>query len=1116
MEFKRFINHCIKTAVLALSVVVADGHAQAEGGEEAAIGRVSPMLFDHLRVDDGLSQSHVLSILQDRSGMMWFGTENGLNRYDGYEFKHFKRKRGVDGALTNDFINDMVEDAGGNLWLATDGGGLVRFDTRSERFTSYRHDANDAGSISGNAVRRLAIDADGKLWVATRGAGLNRFDPDTERFQRIAFEGVLDESASVYALLVDGQRDVWVGGDHGLTRIDRLQGSAQHFNHSANDSDSLAKGSVRALLRDTGGALWVATYGGGLSVRVADSTAFVTLKHDAQDASSLTGNRISSLHEDAAGRIWVGTTAGLNLVDPQSLVVDRFVKDSAEVTSLSGNNVTAIYQDRSGLMWFGTKTQGINKWNPRSWGFGFEPARALTADTQSKPNITSFAEDTNGKIWIGTFGDGLNVLDRTTRELIRLSDDEQSGFAFDGKRVMSLLYTRDNRLWIGTMRDGVSVIDFENGATRQYQFDANDPTSLSANGIMAMFEAADGTVWFGTFGGGISQFDAASDGFKRYQVSEAGDGLSSNRITSFAEDRSGKLWIGTDSGGLNLLDPQTGKVSVFRHDPDDASSLAADTVYSLEVARDGTVWVGTRGGGLDRVIGNARAPQSIRFTNLSEQDGLANDVVYGIRSDAAGWLWMSTNFGISRFNPGTGEFKNINRHDGLQSNEFNFGAHYQAPSGELFFGGHNGYNAFHPESLTQSSVAPLIALTGFFKGNDRDKADLPVDEDGTVVVDWKNNDVAFEFAALDFTASDQNRYQYKLEGFDEAWTDLGTQRRVTYTGLNDGQYVLRVRAANSEGIWNDAGLTLPLTVKPAPWDTWWAYLTYLAVALGSVSSLLVAHRRKIQREEAYSYRLEQEVRLRTERLAEVNDRLQKMNTSLQKSSLSDPLTGLRNRRFVFEEVSRDLELIQRRFNEQRDGTYPEDTSDLVFMMIDLDKFKPINDTYGHAAGDKMLLELRDVLLGICRRSDFVIRWGGDEFVVIAKQTRPEESEALAERIRASIDSYSFVLGDGQVAHTTCSIGFVAYPLFGAPAEDASLDQIIGIADGLMYEAKKQRNAWVGMHSPDWAVTSEGFDHEAIESTSLLFRARHAKGLTRYTAQPGSSDALASVQAGASK
>ena len=292
---------------------------------------------------------------------------------------------------------------------------------------------------------------------------------------------------------------------------------------------------------------------------------------------------------------------------------------------------------------------------------------------------------------------------------------------------------------------------------------------------------------------------------------------------------------------------------------------------------------------------------------------------------------------------------------------------------------------------------------------------------------------------------------------------------------------------------------MPVRVTPALWDTWWAYTGYLAMVVQFFVFLWLGHKRKIRREEEYSNRLEMQVKQRTAEIAGRNLELKNLNKSLEESSLSDPLTGLRNRRFVFEEVSKELDVIQRRFNETQRGLNPHDAADLIFMMIDLDNFKPINDTYGHAAGDQILLEVRDLLLGTCRKSDFVIRWGGDEFVVIAKQSNPGEAEALAERIRSTIAEHTFAMDGGQVVRTTCSIGFAAYPIFSSPRDEDSLDQIINLADSLMYEAKKQRNAWAGMLGISEAAASEGFDLDGIEPTSPMFRARREGNLEVYNA-----------------
>ncbi len=1059
-----------------------------------------PMRFDHITLDDGLSQSNVSTILQDSRGLMWFGTENGLNSYNGYDIEQFKRERGNPDALGSDYIYDIEEDADGNLWIATNGGGVAKMSLSTRRFETFRHDPANSNSISSNVVRSLLID-NGYIWLASRGEGLDRLNPRDGQFTHYDFGNDKHPTKNpdeIYALHMGSPGKLWIGSNAGLTLLDTQSGEFTSYTHSADNDRSLSDDRVRAIFEDDAGRMWIGTYGGGLNLFDKTTRSFTRYQHDADDKSSLANNRITSIFEDNDGRMWVGTYGGLNLVNRSNGTFTRFSNVDTDPTSLGGNAVTEIYQDRGGLLWIGTRNRGLSKWNPRTWSYGFENARQLSRNAESQPNVTSFSEDAAGTLWVGTFGDGLSAVDRSTGVTTHYQNDPSRSDSLSDDNVMSLLQDRAGTIWVGTMTGGLNRFDPTTGVSKVYRHDDSDPRSISANGIMAVYEDRIGQIWVGTFGGGISRLDPNTDQFTHYfPDSSNANALSSNRVTSFAEDPSGKMWVGTDAGGLNLFDPATETFHHFRHDPTDPNTLAADTVYAINIDTNGVVWIGTQGGGLDRVIGTTDDPQRVTFTNVSQVDGLANDVIYGIQFDNSGKLWLSTNYGISQYDPETGAIKNMHRPDGLQSEEFNFGAHYRSASGELFFGGHNGFNAFRPEDLRANSIVPLIALTGFYNANDPSKEGIPVDTDEGIEISYKDDVVSFEFAALDFATPELNRYQYKLEGFDKEWIDLGSRRTVTYTDLNDGSYLLRVKAANADGVWNETGLAIPVTVSPAPWDTWWAYLGYLAMFAQLVAALWLGHRRKIRREEEYSQRLEVEVQVRTEKLLETNEKLKELNESLQESSLSDPLTGLRNRRFVFEEVSKDLEVVRRKLEDERDGLSQGKTSDLVFMMIDLDNFKPINDTYGHAAGDQMLLEVRDVLLGTCRKSDFVIRWGGDEFVVIAKQAKPGEAEALAERIRSSIAGRCFELGDGQVVRTTCSIGFSAYPLFHGQADNADLDQIMSLADSLMYEAKKRRNAWAGMLSPSEAATSFDFDHDDIEPTSMLFRAKRAGNLIAH-------------------
>ncbi len=1080
---------CLVLGAALLSLVMT-GTASASADDNS-----HPMRFGHLDVNDGLSQSNVLTVLQDSEGWMWFGTENGLNSYDGYEFRYYKRERGNAAALSNDFIFDVAEAADGSLWLATNGGGLANLDRKSGVVRSWHHDAADAGSIGSNIVRVLHVDTDGIVWIGTRGAGLNRFDPAKEQFTKVDL-GDADTSGSIFAITPAANGVLWVGGDHGLTILDTRSGTATD---ATSQLGVVGEHSIRGVVQGSDGQWWVGSFGGGLARRAADATQFEVFAYDENDPATLSSDRVSVVFEDNAQRLWVGTATGLNLVDRDNGDVVRYAADNEDVSSLSDNDISSIYQDRAGLLWVGTRSHGVNKWNPNSWLYGYEPAKTVSVEADREPNVMGFIDDGEGTLWLGTFGDGLNAIDRESGDVVRYRAGAEGSLKIAGDRVMSLMRDSRGQIWAGTMMNGISRIEPATGKVTNFRRTEGETNSLSANGIMSMYEDNSGLVWIGTYGGGVNVFNPTDHSFTQYQPnSENANSISSDRVTSFAEDAKGNMWIGTDGGGLNYLDRETGHFQQFRHDPNDVATLAADTVYSINIDANGDVWVGTQGGGLDRVVGDAGKPNSVSFTNISEKDGLSNDVVYGVQFDNSGRLWMSTNYGISRYNPDTGEIKSLHRTDGLQSEEFNFGAHYRSANGELFFGGHNGYNSFKPDDIRAENVAPLIALTGLFLSGDKDRSGVPSDVTEDVELGWKDDRVTFEFSAMDFAAPAKNRYQYKLEGFDNDWVDLGNRRRATYTDLDAGSYLLRVKAANSEGIWSEADFSLPVTVAAAPWLTWWAYLGYLALAVHVVLGFWLGHRRRIEREELYSRRLEDDVNTRTVELLDRNKQLSVLNKALQESSLSDPLTGLRNRRFVFEEVSRDFDVMQRRVNSERLGIDTSDMSELVFMMIDLDHFKPINDTYGHAAGDEMLLQLRDVLLGICGSSDHVIRWGGDEFVVIAKQRNPDEAEQLAERIRSSIASSNFKLGDGQIVGTTCSIGFAAYPLFRASSDESNLDQIICLADGLMYEAKKRRNAWVGMLGPNEATASFAPEKDAIDSTSFLFRARREGNLRTYS------------------
>ena len=629
---------------------------------------------------------------------------------------------------------------------------------------------------------------------------------------------------------------------------------------------------------------------------------------------------------------------------------------------------------------------------------------------------------------------------------------------------MSLLRDQSGVLWVGTVDGGLNRLDPATGSFERYTHDPEDQTSLSAIGVPAILEDSEAVLWVGTYGGGLNRFDRETGTFVRYTHDpERPTSLGSNRVMTIAEDSSGVLWIGTAGGGLNRLDRANRTFSRYQHDPADPESLASNEVVSILEDEAGTLWVGTQGG-LNRWEKDHRDAHRGVFTRYTERDGLPNNFVYGILEDDDANLWISTNRGLSRFNPATETFKNFDVTHGLQSNEFNIGAYYASATGEMFFGGVNGFNAFHPKDVRGNLHGPPIVLTGFLKFNQPVELESAVSDLDRIELGYRDYVVSFEFAALDFTAPEKNTYAYKLDGFDTEWMQLGNNRRVTYTNLAAGDYTFRVKGANNEGVEGEAGLAIPMHVVPPPWRTWWAYGIYAMLFYGVLFAYARSQQRKLEREAEYSRKLERDVEARTRELAEGKEDLEKLNVKLEEASLTDALTGLKNRRYVVTYVRKEMDELLENYELYRNNER-QPAHDRVLLMIDLDDYKGINDTYGHTAGDEVLVRIREVLEGACRESDTLVRWGGDEFMVTGSTTDAHAIELLAERIRSAVEACRFDFGGEEEARLSCSIGFACFPFASAAPHLLTWEQVLAIADRALYASKNTgRNAWVGILS----------------------------------------------------
>ena len=842
----------------------------------AAVAAVSPMVFRHLGTEDGLSQNSVMATTQDAQGYVWLATEDGLNRYDGYRLKRFGRDRNDPNGLVSNFIWNLQPDRSGNLWLAVKNGGVAKFDPRSETFTTFRHDPSDERSLSSDATRHVLVASDGVVWIGTTGGGLNSIEPRTGRITRFRHHEAATDSLSsdvVTAIAEDRSGAIWIATDDGLNRLTPKTGRFTHYRRDPTNSRSLPSDRLSTLHVDRGGTLWVGSFDRGLARFDGDAVGFMHFAPGTVEAGALSNADVRAIFDDGGGRLWVGTAGGLNLFDRSTGRFSRYVNDPADFTTLRDNYVMSLYQDRTGLLWVGTRAGGVSRWNPRSWAFGHHQPPLLL-----QSYAMAFTDDASGRLWVGTHGAGLLRFDPNSGVLTSAEEIFGNPRLLPDRRVMALLRDRRGGLWIGTMNGGLVHIHAD-GRAQRFRANAADPSSLSADGIMALFEARDGRIWVGTFGGGVSIIDPTTSRVSRISHDPTNDrALSSPRATAITQDRNGVIWIGTDGGGLNAIDERGNVLGRWRHDSRDFTSLSSNTIYALQVDRAGHLWIGTDSGGLDRLVGAPGKNGDVRFTNVSTDDGLTSNAIYGIHASDDGALWLSGNQGLMRYDPAKGSTRKFHREHGLQGEEFNFGAHHRLADGRLVFGGAGGFNLFDPAALSIApSAAPPIVVTALdILGRDTTAAS-PLKLMQDLRLDYADRAVTLEFAALDFTAPTRNRYAYRLRGLSDSWTSSSTQRRINYTNLDSGNYVLEVRAESPDGVWSDATFSLPVSVQPAPWRSTGAMLIYVVLALLTVGSWYGVQKRKLRQAAETGARLEAEVAERTMELRLRNAELDRLS-----------------------------------------------------------------------------------------------------------------------------------------------------------------------------------------------------------------------------------------------
>lgn len=807
-----------------------------------AFSQESELNFMNLGSREGLSSNIVNAILKDRYGYMWFGTDDGLNKFDGKQFTVYRHSESDSSSIVSNEIIDLFEDEKGNLWIGT-GSGLTLYNRKMDSFVNYN-------KLVGIPVISVMAAPNGLLWVGTYN-GLSLLDPARNSRSSLPVKNNNDRelaSKPILSIFRDKRKRTWVGTNSGLFLYLEAARTFKRYSHSDQQSSSLANNSARAFTEDAKGNIWIGT-DHGLSKLAPGSNSFVNYRQNSADPNSLSSNLIYSLAAAPDGKIWAGTEAGLNILDPETGKVQRVNANPRNRYSLIGKAVKCILIDRDNIFWVGTFRGGINRYDKNLAFFNLRQSNPLDPLGLSSSVVTSFAKVENSGVYVGTDGGGLNYYDHKTSFFrhIPLSANGK------GKSVLAM-ESVGSEVWIGTFLDGLFIHDTKTGKTRQVTV-GTGPQNISGSDIFCISQDRKGNVWVGTNGQGLNMYDVSRKEFQRFSKNEKGIHFiqSNGYIRAIKEDADGNIWIGSSGAGIVVYNPYNGQSQTLNKQN---SGLPRDNINTIHIGGDGTVWVGMTEGGLAYFDTKTK-----RFKAYSESHGLANEVIYKILEDNTGKIWVSTNKGISSFDPKLKKFRNYSYYNGLQRSPFVLGAGLKLADGTLFFGGIDGFNYVNPLNLHANKNTPRVVLTDFKISNKSvvPSEDSEIQENISIAkeieLDYKQN-FTLSFAALNFTSPQENQYIYKLDKFDKDWNNVGAVNTAGYTNLDPGTYTFYVKAVSEAGDWESPVTSISIYVRPPFWRTVYAYIFYIAF-IGSV--LWYVRRRGIKRLET-KFALEQERR----------------------------------------------------------------------------------------------------------------------------------------------------------------------------------------------------------------------------------------------------------------
>ena len=789
--------------------------------------------FERYQIQHGLSQNTVNCLLQDHTGFLWVCTQDGLNRFDGYQFKIFQESSTKKSTLNDDYVISLFEDDSHTLWVGTRSGGLNKFNAKTESFSHFSEfETMPHGS---ERITAIAQSKRGQLILGSY-AGILKFDPSTEQLSSLKTR--YKDNLRITSLIVDSQGNIWAGTRYqGLIKINSDDENEISY-YRQNDNSGLGHDTIWTLFEDDLGTIWVGTEKGAFALK-RNSSDFISYLHDEANERSISNNIIRNFTQDLDGHLWIATDYGINHFNYKTNHFERLYNNPTDETSIGGNSVNALYVTRDNVLWLGLFSKGLNKHAISTSRFEHIKHNPSNENSLSANNVWTIAEKDENHFWIGTDGGGLNLVNLAQKTYRHFKHDPQNENSLMDDRVWAVLQYSDTELWIGSYINGVSKLNLKTNQYTHYRYNKDDPFAVSGDSVVKLFKDKQGRLWLGT-NNGLSRYDRENDRFIRYlENAPQPYRLPQFYILNITQDKHGQIWLSTYDDGAIRLNPDTGEYVQYLHDDENQNTIAGDKVLHILEDSSGKIWVSTYGSGIS--ILNLNDGPTIHFNT---DDGLANNSIYAIVEDNQGLFWISTNNGLSKYDPVSQTFTNYTLSSGIQSTEYNTGAYLLASNGLVFFGGVNGVNYFEPRAVENVQADLRVTLTGLRVFNEL----VPITNEQTneptrqftianavhlsdaVVFGHRESLLSFEFSTLNYAFEKEITFQYRLLGFDEQWITTGhSERRATYTNIPPGRYTLLLRAKLNSGYWSEQITQLEVTIKPAPWFSWYAYAIYFSI-----------------------------------------------------------------------------------------------------------------------------------------------------------------------------------------------------------------------------------------------------------------------------------------------